>query len=261
MLYFFPNFGLGPILLAVIVSAALGGAAYLIVFQTRLFDHLINKPLVAPYIGVPNTVLALLLAFMASSVWQNTTTAATALQNEATALSRLGIIAATSPALARELKSDLSSYTTQVEQNEWGRDYNMRRRPEIDQTLAALYQRAWTIDAGACSVREPGSQCTTKAMAAEILVEIKQLEAAREQRLSIGRESNLGYGRKWAIIYLLTPMSNITLGAVHRAHRPTAVTAIVLWCLCTALVFSMIKLHIHPYKGFNPLTPDFAKLG
>ena len=100
MLYFFPNFGLGPVILALIISAALGLAAYLIVFKTRLFDHLISMPLVAPYVGVPNTVLALLLAFMASSVWQNTSAAAAALQNEATALSRLGIIAATSPTVA-----------------------------------------------------------------------------------------------------------------------------------------------------------------
>ena len=261
MLYFFPTFGLGPVILALIISAALGLAAYLIVFETRLFDHLISKPLVAPYVGVPNTVLALLLAFMASSVWQNTSGATAALQNEATALSRLGIIAATSPALTSELKGDLSSYIQLVERGEWGRDYNMRRAPEIDQTLSNLYRHAWTIDAGACTVREPRSLCTTKAMAAEILTEIKQLEAAREQRLSIGSQSNLGYARKWAFIYLLTLVSNVALGAVHRANRSTAITAIVLWCLCTALVFSMIKLHIHPYKGFNPLTPDFTRLG
>lgn len=260
MLYFFPKFALGPVILALIISAALGLAAYLIVFKTRLFDHLINKPLVAPYVGVPNTVLALLLAFMASSVWQNTSTATAALQNEATALSRLGIIVATSPALASELKGDLSSYIQLVEQGEWGKEYNMRRAPEIDQTLSNLYRHAWTIDAGACTVREPGSLCTTKAMAAEILNEIKQLETAREQRLSIGSQSNLGFARKWAFIYLLTLVSNVTLGAVHRANRHTAITAIVLWCLCTALVFSMIKLHIHPYKGFNPLTPDFTSL-
>jgi hypothetical protein len=261
MLYFFPTFGLGPILLAVIVSTTLGVAAYLIVFKTRLFDPLVNKPLVPPYIVIPTSVLALLLAFMASSAWQNTTTTASALQNEATALNRLGIIAATSPALARELKGDLSSYIRLVEQGEWGKEFNTKRQSEVDQTLSNLYKRAWTIDAGACTVREAGSQCTTKAMAAEILTEIKQLEAAREQRLSIGSQANLGYGRKWAIIYLLTLVSNITLGAVHRASRQTAITAIVIWCLCTALVFSMIKLHIHPYKGFNPLMPDFAKLG
>ena len=261
MLYFFPTFGLGPILLAVIVSTTLGFASYLIVFKTRLFDHLVNKPLVPPYFVVATSVLALLLAFMASSAWQNTTTAASALQNEATALNRLRIIAATSPALARELKGDLSSYIQQVEQGEWGKEFNTKRQSEVDQTLSNLYKRAWTIDAVACTVREAGSQCTTKAMAAEILTEIKQLEAAREQRLSIGSQANLGYGRKWAIIYLLTLVSNITLGAVHRASRQTAITAIVIWCLCTALVFSMIKLHIHPYKGFNPLMPDFAKLG
>lgn len=189
MLYFFLNFGLGPVILALIISAALGLAAYLIVFKTRLFDHLINKPLVAPYVGVPNTMLALLLAFMASSVWQNASTATAALQNEATAFSRLGIIAATSPALASELKGDLSSYIQLVAQDEWGKEYNMGRAPEIDQTLSNLYRHAWTIDAGACTVREPGSLCTTKAMAAEILTEIKQLEAAREQRLSIGSQS------------------------------------------------------------------------
>ncbi|MEB3226521.1 MAG: hypothetical protein VKJ86_12035, partial [Synechococcus sp.] len=163
--------------------------------------------------------------------------------------------------LARELKGDLSSYIQLVEQGEWGKEYNMRRQPEVDQTLSNLYNRAWTIDAGACTVREAGSLCTTKAMAAEILTEIKQLEAAREQRLSIGSQANLGYGRKWAIIYLLTLVSNITLAAVHRANSSTAITAIVLWCLCTTLVFSMIMLHIHPYKGFNPLTPDLINLG
>jgi len=260
MLYFFPNFGPGPFILALIISAALGLAAYLIVFKTRLFDHLIAKPLVAPYVGVPNTVLALILAFMASSVWQNTSAAATALQNEATALSRLEIIASTSPALATELKGDLSRYTNLVQKVEWGRDYNMRRDPEVDRTLSSLYARAWTIDAGACAVRGSESLCTTKAMAAEILTEIKQLESAREQRLSIGSQSNFGYARKWAIIYLLTLVSNITLGAVHRANRPTAITAIVLWCLCTALVFSMITLHIHPYKEPDALRPDFSQL-
>jgi hypothetical protein len=136
----------------------------------------------------------------------------------------------------------------------------MRRQPEIDQTLSSLYASAWTIGAGACTVREPGSQCTTKAMAAEILTEIKQLESAREQRLSIGSQANWGYSRKWAIIYLLTLVSNITLGAMHRAHPPTAITAIVLWSLCTVLVFSMITLHIHPYKEPDALRPDFINL-
>ncbi len=256
----FAIFGLGPIILALIVSATLGVAAYLIVFKTRLFDHLINKSLVGPYVGVPITVLALLLAFMASSVWQNTSGAAAALQNEATALSRLDIITSTSPALARELKVNLSSYTTFVQQGEWGRDLNKRRYHEVDVALLGLYTRAWIIDAGACAVRDAGSQCTTKTMAAEILTEIKQLESAREQRLSIGSQANLGYGRTWTIIYLLTLVSNITLGAVHRAHRPTAITAIVVWCICTALVFSMINLNIHPYKEPNAFRPDFINL-
>lgn len=156
MLYFVPNFGPGPFILALIISGALGLAAYMIVFRTRLFDHLINKPLVAPYIVVPNTVLALILAFMASSVWQNTSSAAAALQNEATALSRHKVIASTSPALSAELKSQLSAYTNLVQKVEWGSDYNAKRNPEVDQTLSDLYARSWAIDAGACSVREAG---------------------------------------------------------------------------------------------------------
>jgi len=255
MQYFLPNFGPGPFILALIISGALGLAAYMIVFRTRLFDHLINNPLVAPYIVVPNTLLALILAFMASSVWQNTSSAAAALQNEATALSRLEVIESTSPALSAELKSQLSAYTNLVQKVEWGSDYNAIRNSKVDQTLSDLYARSWEIDAGACSVRDAGSRCTTKAMAAEILTEIKQLESARELRLSIGSKSNFGYGRNWAIIYLLTLVSNITLGAVHRANRRTAITAIALWCISTTLVFSMISLHIHPYKGFGALRP------
>ena len=225
MLYFFPKFGLGPVILALIISAALGIAAYLIVFKTRLFDHLINKPLVAPYVGVPNTVLALLLAFMASSVWQNTSTASAALQNEATALSRLGIIAATSPALASELKGDLSSYIRLVEQGEWGKEYNMRRAPEIDQTLSNLYRHAWTIDAGACTVREPGSLCTTKAMAAEILTEIKQLEAAREaglrEKVGLHLSADAGFKRHaWRRASCQSPHGDHGHRALVPVHSP-----------------------------------------
>ena len=103
----------------------------------------------------------------------------------------------------------------------------MKRAPEIDQTLSNLYMRAWTIDAGTCAVREAEFLCTTKAMAAEILTEIKQLEAAREQRLSIGSQANLGYARKWAFIYLLTLVSNVTIGAVHRALVPMHSTGLL----------------------------------
>jgi len=261
MLYYLTSFALGPILLAVFVSATLGVASYIIVFKTRMFDHLINKPLVPPFIVIPISILALLLAFMASSAWQNRTTAISALQSEAIALNRLSIIAATSPALASELKGDLSSYIHLLERGEWGNAHTMRRQQEVDQILSNLFKRAWTIDAGACTAQRTGSQCITKAMAAEILTEIKQLEAAREQRLSISRQSNMGYRKKWAIIYLLTLVSNITILAVHRAYRKTAISAVILWCLCTALVFSMIKLYIHPYKGFDPITLDFSRLG
>jgi hypothetical protein len=68
------------------------------------------------YIGVPNTVLA----FMVSSVWHNTSSSAAVLQNEAKALSRLEVIASTSPALSAELKSELYAYTSLVQKVEWG---------------------------------------------------------------------------------------------------------------------------------------------
>lgn len=88
--------------------------------------------------------------------------------------------------------------------------------------------------------------------------QIKQLVPARKQRLSIGTQSNIGHGRKWIIIYLLTLMPNISIGAMHCANHQTATTAIDLWLICTALAFSMISLHIHPFKVFGAFSPTLS---
>jgi hypothetical protein len=92
-------------------------------------------------------------------------------------------------------------------------------------------------------------------MATDIGIEIKQLDAAREPRLSIGSQSNFDCTGKRAILCLPTLVPNIIVGTMHRANRQTAITMITLWSICTTLVFSMNSLHIHPYKGVGALRP------
>lgn len=259
MLYFFPEFTFMPVAFALLVSAILGASAFCLVFKTKLFNHLIEKPLVPPYIVVPITLLSLLLAFMASSAWQNTNLAVSSLQAEVTALNRLSAVLLITEGQNLHIKEKLIEYASLIDKEEWGRNHNIKRHEGVDHTLTNLYSRIWSAER--CQDSDPAHQngCPSKAAISELLTEVKQLETAREQRLSIGMLSKLGYAGKWSLIYLLTFVSNITLGAVHRSSSKTAFISIVIWCTCTTIAFSMITLHLHPYRGYEALTPSLMQ--
>lgn len=259
MYYLFPQFAFIPIAFALFMSAILGASAYWLVFKTRVFDHLLKTPLVPPYIVAPLTVLSLLLAFMTSSAWQNSTLALSSLQDEATAINRLSAVILIDQDKTANVRNRLFVYTSLVDREEWGRDHNMKRHEGVDRALTDLYTTIWRAER--CQDPEPANQnqCLSKTVLSEMLSEVKQLETAREQRLSIGTQAKLGYAGKWTLIYLLTLVSNITIGAVHRSARKTALTSIAIWCTCTTLVFSMITLHMHPYRGYEALPPSLMQ--
>ena len=62
---------LAPIIATFFWSLAIGVASYLLVFKTKLFDHLINNPLVPPFLALPAIMFAFMMGFMSSDAWQN----------------------------------------------------------------------------------------------------------------------------------------------------------------------------------------------
>lgn len=256
MQYIFPYFAYASFIQSVFGSALVGVVGYLIVFHTRIFRQLADKPLSPTYMGVPSTIMALILAFMASSVWQNTAIATVALQNERLAIQRLYELPFGVQDIGSMRTKELDEYVSLVKEVEWGEYYNMIGIREVDDNLKRLRKIGWEADQKACGDGKTGDACQSSAVNAMYSNVLLNLEAAREQRLSLGSLAHFGYFGKWVIVHLLALATAVAIAVVHQAHRQAAIAGLTIFCISICLVFSMISLHIQPYKGPGALVPS-----
>ena len=82
----------------------MGLLSYYLVYKTRIFNHLIEVPLVPPFLTFPAVMFAFLMGFMSSDAWQNYSYARTALINESVAITRILKIPVGTPELQNSIK-------------------------------------------------------------------------------------------------------------------------------------------------------------
>jgi hypothetical protein len=255
MQYIFPQFSYVGAVVAIAVSVAIGLVAYFFVFKTSLFDHLVKQPLVMTFVVVPCIVLAMILGFMASSVWQNTETAQSSLQNERLALARLNSLPFGLRSSDEAFKNELTKYVSFVQRIEWGRHYNTKRSTEVDAVIFHLYKMAWSADQTS-QATQLSERNISVAILSELINSLKQLESAREQRLMLGKLAKFGYLRQWLLVYILALISAVTIAAIHRNNQQGSVIALAIFCASIATVFSLISTHMHPYRGASAFLPS-----
>lgn len=179
-----PNFTYAPLLNAILISALCALLGYILAFKVRYFDRLANNPIVPPFIGVPSTFLALLIAFMSSAVWQNSSSAHAALQQERMALKKLQLLPVTSPEVRMKKDKYLHDYVAIVQREEWGMHDNRHPVKGAEDVLDSLLRYVFMnqkaasvsgVDAGSDAVRF-----------------VEELYSARDRRLSLGRMADYG---------------------------------------------------------------------
>ena len=89
MYYFFPDFTYGPVLNHLILHSIVGVGAYILVFRTKLFNALLENPLVPTFLTVPAVTLIFISGLLAAQIWQSVGHAQNALSDEKRALSRI----------------------------------------------------------------------------------------------------------------------------------------------------------------------------
>lgn len=65
------NEELAPLATTFLWSLGMGLLSYYLVYKTPLFNHLIEVPLVPPFLALPAIMFAFLMGFMSSDAWQN----------------------------------------------------------------------------------------------------------------------------------------------------------------------------------------------
>ncbi len=242
-----------PIIATFFWSLVIGVASYLLVFKTKLFDHLITNPLVPPFLAIPAIMFAFMMGFMSSDAWQNFSHARTALINEASSISRLIAIPIQFPEYQKNANSHIQIYLEEVLNEEWGKNDNMSGSAKTKLALENLELIIWKGSAACSKSGAAHITCIDYATSSSYIKAIDDLRKAREQRLSLGYSSHVNV--KWFLAMALAFLSTLSVAAVHRHNQKTAITSLILFCCSIWVTFSIVTMYSNPYKWAERLEP------
>jgi hypothetical protein len=250
-----PDFKYAPLITAILIPAILGFLAYTVVFRLPFFETLSKGTIGLQMIILPNTLLALVLVFMASAVWQNSSVAHQSLLNERLSIKHLHDLPIEPKEIKIQTEKNLELYVSLVKNQEWGAKRNSVKVSSVDTVLRHLASNTWRIEN---NIRGNSSSTSLGLnIQSEYWRLLDQLENAREKRLELGNLTHFSYLQKWIIIYLLSFVAAMAVAIAHRDRSPR-VAKIALSILCSSLtiVYLIVSLFIHPYRGPTALLPD-----
>ena len=135
------NGQLAPLIATFLWSLGMGLLSYYLVYKTRIFNHLIEVPLVPPFLTLPAVMFAFLMGFMSADAWQNYSYARTALINESVAITRILKIPVGTPELQNSIKLSMQTYLEGVLNEEWADSINKFPIGALNDLRAARKQR------------------------------------------------------------------------------------------------------------------------
>lgn len=247
------NGQLAPLIATFLSSLGMGLLSYYLVYKTSLFNHLIEVPLVPPFLALPAVMFAFLMGFMSSDAWQNYSYARTALINESVAITRILNIPVGTPELQNNIKLSMQSYLEAILIEEWADSTNKSPSPKAQASIDAMELSIWQGVAACGQASGKSLSCIDSTMSSAFIGALNDLRDARRQRLSLGYVGSTD--GKWILAFFLGLISVISVAAVHRRNIKTGVTALILYCLSIWIVLGIAVLFSNPYKGSERLKP------
>jgi hypothetical protein len=234
-------------------SLGMGLISYYLVYKTALFNHLIEVPLVPPFLALPAVMFAFLMGFMSSDAWQNYSYARTALINESVAIKRILNIPVGTPELQNNIKRSVQRYLEGVLNEEWADSINKSPSSKAQASIDDIELSIWQGVAACSQASGKSLSCVDSAMSSAVIGALNDLRSARRQRLSLGYVGSTD--GKWIFAILLGLISVASVAAAHRHNIKTGITAIILYCLSVWIILSIAVLFSNPYKGSERLKP------
>lgn len=253
MIYQYYDGLLSPIIATFFWSLGIAIVSFFLVFKTKLFNNLIDHPLVPPFLCLPAIMFAFLMAFMSSDAWQNYSHARNALINEASAISRLASIQFQHEDHQKSHIVNLKTYLEAVLNEEWGRSYNKVSNPKAKEALNTISGNIWRGMVACLNGENKQGVCVDSFTNTSLIKAHDDLRNAREQRLSLGYLESVN--TKWLLAIFLAFLSALSVAAVHKSNQKTGVISLVLFCGCLWVSFSIVTMYSNPYKWAERIEP------
>lgn len=250
------NLPLAAMFLATLaIGLALGGLVLAGVrFGVRLsgFDLGTALPMRDALMNAIGAIFALMVAFSAAGIWNDTTQANSAVQRESNALENmLALAPSLPPEFAERLKVAIGAYTHSVAEKDWPA---MVRKSRIDDPT---YDRSDEIMLGVLNmVSAEQARLAGLPTANALIGEIVEARRARLARITVA--SSGVTAPQWVAMLVIALAAMIVIALCHNQHARLQLLAVNLYVLAASAAFFVILAHDRPFVG--PLSVSSAPI-
>jgi hypothetical protein len=199
---------------------------------------------VAPFFGAAGILFALLTGFLASDVGDRNRQAWRAVHGESSAAASLYTLSIASVSDMAAIRADLRDYLQSVIKDEWPHMAENGGSPKTEAALSALLAEL----SHPKIATEAGQVVHTALMNSAIRV-----RDARADRLALA--SDRTNDLKWAIVLILSVITQIAIGLVHLERPRAQVAAIAVFSTAAVVALGLIALQEQPFDGALRISP------
>jgi Protein of unknown function (DUF4239) len=247
-----PNLPVVWIALVVLAGMALLTAAiYAVVMRLAKGERATALKAVSPgVLPVMGVLFALIVGFLAVSVWGNVDRAEEAVDDEASALRSIVVLSDNLPPDVRSrMRAHIRRQVASAVDDEWPAMEEQRANlTTVPTALAEALHLAVRFDP-----QTDGEAATQR----ELVASIQDALDARRQRIIVS-ESSID-GVRWVALVVLAALALCAIAFVHSDNGATARVAMGVFAAAVAVVITMLASQAQPFSGQLGINPDLLE--
>ncbi|MGH6818686.1 MAG: hypothetical protein ACREC1_07950 [Methylovirgula sp.] len=202
------------------------------------------KGVVPPVMGAIAVILAILIGFLASDIWERERGAAAAVRAEANQLVALDRLAATFGLPRDSLDAAIRTYAATVVQKEWPSMEREQASPDAENALDQLFKAVDALDLNTANRGDLDRLMTSTAL---------EVRTARNTRLSLAQ--NHSDDAKWLSVLALAVMAQVSVAMVHLERPRPQIAALAVLTISIIIVTGTLAAHELPFSAPLPISP------
>jgi hypothetical protein len=202
------------------------------------------KGVVAPFLSALAAILAILIGFLASDIWDRERRGAAAVRTEAYQLVALDRLASVFGLQRESLDAAIRAYASTVVQKEWPSMARQEASPDADVALDEIFK---AIDA--LQLSKAGRGDLDRLMTGTAL----EVRAARNTRLALSQDRSEDV--KWLSVLAIAVMCQISVALVHLEGSRSQIAAMAVLTTSLIVVVGLLASHELPFAPPLPVSP------
>jgi hypothetical protein len=201
------------------------------------------KGVVPPVMGAIAVILAILIGFLASDIWERERGAAAAVRAEANQLVALDRLAATFGLPRASLDAAIRAYAATVVQKEWPSMEHQQASMDAEDALDRLFKAVEALNVDTANRGDLDHLMTSTAL---------DVRTARNTRLNLAQDRSEDV--KWLSVLALAVMAQISVALVHLERVRPQIAALAVMTGSLIIVIGMLGAHELPFSAPLPIS-------